>query len=115
MIDIKIVIVLLLFLHFIGDFVLQSHEMACNKAKSIKWLSYHVLVYSLCFLPFGIRFFLFMFTTHYVIDYFTSRMTSKLWKEERIHDFFVVIGFDQFLHMVCLMLAMQRFLIMEAV
>lgn len=35
---------------------------------------------------------------HWVTDYFTSRWTTKLWKENRMHDFFVVIGLDQLIH-----------------
>jgi hypothetical protein len=32
----------------------------------------------------------------------TSRITSRLWQEEREHDFFVVVGFDQLIHQVTL-------------
>lgn len=36
---------------------------------------------------------------HFVIDAVTSRITSRLWTQERVHGFFTTIGFDQFLHM----------------
>jgi len=108
-------ILLALTLHFIGDFLLQTHQMACNKSKSTKWLLYHVSVYSFCFLIMGVRFAIFMFATHYVIDYFTSRITSKLWAKEDYHNFFVVIGMDQLLHMFCIIAAVYRFYVMEAV
>jgi hypothetical protein len=39
---------------------------------------------------------------HFLTDWVTSRATSALYKEERYHDFFVVIGFDQLLHYVTL-------------
>ena len=45
-----------------------------------------------------------IFITHWLTDYFTSRLTSKLYKEERYHDFFVMIGFDQVLHYTQLLL-----------
>jgi len=40
---------------------------------------------------------------HFVVDYNTSRVTSRLWQEKRVHDFFVVVGFDQLLHSITLL------------
>lgn len=114
----------LLVTHFVADFILQSDWMALNKSKNNKALYLHAFVYSLCFLPFGFWFFLATFFMHFTTDYYTSRITSKLWffkpwqtmtfegennqTEERIvswvqsggsrHWFFVMIGFDQLLH-----------------
>lgn len=42
------------------------------------------------------------FILHWITDYFTSRVNSWLWQNERRHEFFVSIGFDQFIHYVCL-------------
>lgn len=39
-----------------------------------------------------------LFVSHTIIDYSTSRITSKLYKENKIRSFFDVIGFDQYLH-----------------
>jgi hypothetical protein len=38
------------------------------------------------------------FVCHTVTDYITSRINSRLWLAQRVHDFFVSIGFDQVLH-----------------
>jgi len=90
----------LLFLHFVADFPLQSHYIACNKSKNIFVLLLHILIYSFVMGLFTLNpyFFIWMFTTHFLIDFATSKYTSYLWKTERYKWFFNVIGFDQFLH-----------------
>ena len=40
------------------------------------------------------------FVCHTITDYFTSRLNSKLWEKKDIHNFFVSVGFDQWLHYV---------------
>lgn len=111
-------LLIIFFAHFVADFVMQSDDMAKNKSKSNKWLLRHTVVYScLLFLIVGVPgvfdgvplamaaiWVLANFALHTVTDYATSRITSKLWKEKRVHDFFVVIGADQFLHAAALIL-----------
>jgi len=112
-------VVLIFLFHWVSDFLCQTHEMSLKKSKSIWWLSYHVVVYSavttigwsvffgntmenyLITIPliFGIT-----FVTHWVTDYFTSKWTSRLWAEEKVHDFFVVIGLDQLIHATTLLI-----------
>ena len=38
------------------------------------------------------------FVTHTIVDYITSRINKTLWVNEEVHTFFVMIGFDQFIH-----------------
>jgi len=38
------------------------------------------------------------FGLHFFTDYVTSRASSLLWKEGKVHDFFVTIGADQMIH-----------------
>ena len=113
-------VLFILIVHWVSDFVLQTHHMSTRKSSSNYYLTMHVIVYSFStifswalILPLlGIHLtsgpvwlaFLLIFATHWVTDYFTSRWTSKLYKEEKYHDFFVVIGLDQVLHYVQLLL-----------
>ena len=113
-------VLFIIFVHWISDFVLQTHHMSTRKSSSNYYLTLHVIVYTFStifiwamILPLlGIKLaagpvwlsFMLIFITHWITDYFTSRRTSKLYKEEKYHDFFVVIGFDQVLHYTQLLL-----------
>lgn len=114
-ITILIQIFAIIFIHWIADFILQTHEMAINKSKSNYWLTQHVKSYM-----FGLLLITYMIihfggtlhgaffwwilngALHWITDYFTSRWTSKLYASGNFHNFFVVIGFDQFIHYLCL-------------
>ena len=110
-----LMICLLVLLHTIGDFVLQTDSMAMGKSSSNKALLTHTSVYSLTFLGLGflpvlswsaaLTFVLVNFVAHTITDYFTSRLTTKLWAKGDRHNFFVVIGFDQLAHIAVLILS----------
>jgi len=105
--------------HFIADFVCQSDWMAKNKSSSYKALLAHVVVYTVI-IGLGISSFFYFADVmsidytlvvywtllngalHGVVDFFTSRLTSRLWAKGDTHNFFVVIGFDQLLHSITL-------------
>lgn len=99
--------IILIWFHFICDFLLQSDKMATNKSSSNRWLGLHVAAYSVPFLWFGWRFALVNGVAHFLIDWLTSRGTSWLWKQEERHWFFTMIGFDQAIHMTTLALTYQ--------
>lgn len=100
--------------HWFSDFVAQTDDMAKNKSKSIKWLTKHIVSYTFGIAIFSLPIFyrmpgkywlLFVLingSSHWVIDFFTSKLSSKMWQQQRVHDFFVVVGFDQFLHVAIL-------------
>ncbi len=104
-------IIIILFLHFIGDFFAQTDEMALNKSSSLKYLAEHAFAYSIPFIMFCFLFkFSYLFVvintfTHFSIDYVTSKISKILWLKEKRHDFFVLIGFDQFIHVSILMIS----------
>jgi hypothetical protein len=108
-------ILFIAFMHWLSDFPLQTDQMALNKSTSNYWLGLHVLYYSfgMCFVGllvwflsdkvhYGIMWVIMNAMLHFITDYHTSRWTSKLWQAGKRHDFFVVIGLDQFIHYVCL-------------
>jgi len=107
--DISIItVVVILWAHFIGDFILQSDYHAVNKSKSNLALFEHVLWYSfpLIFagfiIPVSFAWLVVNMVLHGAIDYVTSRISSHFWKQEKRHWFFVTIGADQSLHFTCL-------------
>lgn len=111
---------LLLALHWVADFVLQTHWQAQNKSKNNAALAMHVGVYTLILMVgsavvFGqsagwVWFWIVNGVLHFVTDYFTSRWSSKLYAKQDWHNFFVVIGFDQLIHQITLAGTMLYFL-----
>ena len=116
-------IFVILIIHWIADFILQTDKMA--KGKSNNWydLLDHTFTYSLVWLIAGLIYgfvclftgneisliipiFFFMITLicHTATDYVTSRINKILWNKGDVHNFFVSVGFDQILHYVQLYL-----------
>ena len=84
---------------------------ASNKNKRLDALSLHVATYTATLflaavILFGVMvaviFAVVNGTLHFVTDYITSRVSSKLWAEQNWHRFFVTIGFDQLIHQATL-------------
>jgi len=110
----------ILFIHWFADFVLQTDKQAKGKSKEWMPLLSHTINYSVVW--FAVLFIYFMFDPsdknlyasflfplitficHTITDYITSRENSKLWESGKVHNFFVCIGFDQYLHYVQLFL-----------
>lgn len=97
--------------HWLADFVLQTDNMAKGKSSSNLWLGKHIAAYTaalLVVLAWGhsiggaLLYCLANGAAHFATDYVTSRITKKLWAEKQVHNFFVVIGLDQAVHMTTL-------------
>lgn len=98
--------------HWIADFVFQNDKMAQGKSKNWTDLLNHTTLYSSVWFCIGVAlciftkiifiqvfmFWIVTFLSHTATDYYTSRVNSKLWEEKKVHQFFVSIGFDQWLH-----------------
>ena len=96
-------VLLLVWLHFVADFVMQSDRVARGKSSSNLILLQHIILYGIPFcLFFGIKYAVLNSILHFMVDWNTSRATSFLWAHKKVHWFFVVIGLDQALHMSCL-------------
>jgi hypothetical protein len=101
MIDLTVLIALVL-MHFVADFVFQTDKIAINKGHNNWILAKHVFFYALPFLWFGWLFALVNFVLHFATDYCTSRLSGYFWQRDERHWFFVTIGADQAIHMICL-------------
>lgn len=116
----------LLAIHFVADWFLQSWLfggwMALNKSHSWTALLAHTMLYSACFLPYGLAFVGITFVLHTLVDAVTSKLTARAWffshdaldgcdppltyEWRYIHGrrkwFFTLIGLDQLIHFGCL-------------
>lgn len=106
-------VTIMLFGHWLADFVFQPDWM--SKAKSKNWYTLYqhteriylgsLLAGLTVFWVFGgsligvVYWALINAAAHFGIDAVTSRITGKLYAKGDVHNFFVVIGFDQFLHL----------------
>jgi hypothetical protein len=111
-------VLIILFIHWVADFLLQTKQMATMKSKDTNWLLIHVAVYSFTWFFIGAffdplksaLFFVITFMCHFITDYFTSRWTSKLYRDSKFYgfpSFFSVIGLDQWIHYVQLFLTYE--------
>lgn len=98
----------LLLVHFLADFVCQTHKQATRKSTSNKYLFYHVFTYSIIWIPaifvltsslvISLLFGGITFILHFITDWITSRLTKHYREKEDFHNFFIIIEADQMLH-----------------
>lgn len=110
MLNVDTFLIFILLIHFLADFGLQTHEQAVGKATSKLWLTKHVGAYSLIWfvaafvilnsVHLAFIYALITFILHWCTDYITSKESRKFFDRDDFHNGFVVIGFDQFLHII---------------
>lgn len=117
-----IILCILFVTHWLADFVFQNNDVATNKWNGFKtyhlnkhgmdyllstaaitiWLVLYKVInddnWNPSFMWYG--YILSITVLHVITDYFTSKMTHRLWEEKKVHNFFVVIGLDQLLHSI---------------
>jgi len=107
-------ILYIMFFHWWADFFCQTEWMAQNKSKRFLPLIIHALIYG-AIMTFAIAWLdvrtmlilqwgLVNMLAHLITDGITSRITSFLWDQKQVRWFFVVIGFDQYIHFVTLLI-----------
>jgi len=121
------IFLLIVVIHFIGDFLFQDVEWANRKSFDNKALTNHTIAYSLIwfvslYLLNGILsismvdvviFSLVTFICHTITDYITSRIVKRMFNEKKYGTplpnlgGFTVIGFDQVLHYFQLILTYE--------
>ena len=106
------ILLLYLLLHWYADFVCQTDKQAKSKSSNNLQLLAHTGTYGLIVTyftyilywtnHFGAQYWytplifgVIQFVTHTVIDWITSRINKKLWENKLVHEFFVMVGFDQ--------------------
>ncbi|MEM8999715.1 MAG: DUF3307 domain-containing protein [Bacteroidota bacterium] len=103
------VFIIILIAHWVGDYVLQTSNMAVYKSSSLKWLLLHILTYTAILLIFGYFLFswqvafgfaLFNGSLHLITDFFTSKLSARYQDQPRV--FYPILGFDQCVHVICL-------------
>lgn len=104
------IILLILLIHWLADFGLQTHEQAMAKSTDSGALADHVGVYTLVWFiasysmfdsfPKAVLFSIVTFICHFGTDYITSRVGKPFWDKKDYHNGFIVVGFDQILHYI---------------
>lgn len=107
---------LLLVCHFIGDWLLQTHDMAIRKTSEWKVRAVHCAIWTACFAWFvPWPWLIWLYVSHYVIDtykplYWFRKMRGdyKTWEEFRASfatpaGFMVNVTFDQVFHVLTLL------------
>ena len=100
-------ILLLIWLYFIADFLLQTTWMSNNKWYWKPALFAHGFVYSLPFFILGWKYAIFNGLAHIFVDFFSSKATHALYENKAYHWFFIVIGFDQAIHFTVLLMTLN--------
>ncbi len=103
-------------IHWLADFALQTNDQAVNKSKSLWMLFKHVTTYSTVWFAFSyillgwqaaLAFTAITFFMHFITDALTSQFAGECFKEKDYHNGFVVVGFDQILHYVQLLVTYE--------
>ena len=101
-----VTILVLIWLHFTFDLILQPQQLARNKSSDITWLGVHCLIYTAPFLYWGWFFALIVGLLHaltdFVTDFLTSRGTVNAWDDEKKPWLLVLIGLDHAIHLTVL-------------
>ncbi len=105
-------IIILILLHILGDFILQSKRLSILKRTKIPALFQHTAIYTMTFLLLsslwlsltfvqGIVFGLLNGVIHLIIDYITGLLKKKYWSINEAK-YITIVGLDQVVHIIIL-------------
>lgn len=122
----SVLFLVIIFAHFLGDFVFQSHWMSQNKSKRMDALVSHTVVYGVVLLA-TISVFMYPVAIvretlggwflvwlalnvflHGLTDFVTARLSSMYFGKDW-HNFFVIVGGDQATHYMTMLVSLQLF------
>ena len=92
----------ILILHYLADFLFQSHKIAVKKYKCRKELFIHGVIYFSAFFFISPSYAAVNAILHCVVDAITSNLTHIAWKKKKYKMFFNLIGLDQTIHILIL-------------
>ena len=113
------VFISILFAHYIADFIMQPDRIARSKHDNFISLLQHAALYGcsmylLVFIPLTVvlmyspisvlKYTAINTVAHLVCDFFSSKLSHKYFSKENYWAGFAVVGFDQFVHVVVLLL-----------
>lgn len=122
MFSITYITIILLFEHFVSDFLFQDRKTAENKSSKFSYMFFHCIIYTSAMTTFFIPFinlrelypvfliFLTLFISHIIVDSISSRLTTIFYKYKTWYLFFATIGFDQFLHTSVIIILIEQFI-----
>lgn len=97
-------VIIIFWIHFVADFLLQTNYTSMNKNKNIYTLLLHCFIYFIPLLWFGFTFAIINAGIHFIIDFVTSKINRELYKIGKTKLLLNVIGLDQAIHMTTLVL-----------
>ena len=111
-----VLLISLMVMHYLGDFIFQPHDMGSNKYKKGVEFWSHMGIY-------GTTLFVFAFfwsinpwwavtnlLLHGSTDAITSVMAHNYSEQKKYREFFLTIGADQSIHMICMIGTLPAFL-----
>lgn len=109
-------LVLILVIHWVGDFICQPRYIADQKSNSLRLLAAHVAIYTVVWLialactfaispipnaaQVVIQVSFWIYLSHFATDLITSKITTYFYEKDNYYMFFNSIGFDQILHYI---------------
>lgn len=97
-------VILIIWLHFIADFICQPRYIADNKNKYLHILAVHATIYSIFFIFWGPYVYLLILLSHFFIDFVSSKFTHYFMTKKQFYWFFTTIGIDQAVHLTSILL-----------